>query len=168
MLRIGNINVLKEKFSLFKIRRLNFNSIDNTSNNENSKINSSLRQKKPPPKKFNPPNETMKIKIPEKEPEELNLKKYRLKDKIAEMKKDIIDLSQPVSIKENYASSYYKLNLKKEFDLLDLRNILYSYLFVRQRNGHIYLNINDFEIDVFLNKILISKIFEIGIDRSNK
>lgn len=155
-LRIRNINAIKETFALIKIEKFNFSFNDINDQNNNARIKNGLRQKKTPTKKFNPSDETMKMKIPEKEPDALNLKKFRLNDKLAEMKNDIVELSQPVSIKENYASSYYKLNLKKEFDLLDLRNILYTYLFVRQRNGHIYLNINDYECDVnfkFINNI---------------
>lgn len=48
-----------------------------------------------------------------------------------------------VKIKENYACVYYKLPIDQEFDIFKLRNLLYSYIFVRQRKGHIYLNFAD-------------------------
>jgi hypothetical protein len=108
-----------------------------------------IKVEKKMPKKFDPPQIDLKKRLPEKEPETLNYKKFKYNKELAELKTDIdrINNEKP-EIKEGYASSYYKLDLKKEFDLLDLRNILYTYLFVRQRNGHIYLNINDFGIKV--------------------
>jgi hypothetical protein len=48
-----------------------------------------------------------------------------------------------VQIKENYACVYYKLPIDQEFNLFQLRNLLYAYIFVRQRKGHIYLNFAD-------------------------
>ena len=44
---------------------------------------------------------------------------------------------------ENYVCLYYKYFLHTEFDLFNLRNLLYSYLFVKQRKGKLYLNICD-------------------------
>jgi hypothetical protein len=48
-----------------------------------------------------------------------------------------------VKIKENYACVYYKFPIDQEFDLFKLRNLLYAYIFTRQRKGHIYLNFAD-------------------------
>jgi len=146
---IKNLINFRKTPNFLKINNLNF-CINHNENNEKiiNQIKSGLRKKKTSPKKFNPPVESLKMKIPEKETETLNLKKFRYNNKLAELKKEFKDISQPAIIKENYASSYFRLNLKKEFDLLDLRNILYTYLFVRQRKGHIYLNINDFESKV--------------------
>jgi hypothetical protein len=44
---------------------------------------------------------------------------------------------------ENYAAVYFKYYLQKDFDLFSLRNLLYSYIFTRQRKGKILLNISD-------------------------
>lgn len=44
---------------------------------------------------------------------------------------------------ETYACVYYKYFMNSDFDLYKLRNILYSYLFVRQRKGNFYLNVCD-------------------------
>lgn len=57
--------------------------------------------------------------------------------------------------KDNYACVYYKYNINTEFDIFKLRNLLYSYLFVRQRRGDIYLNINDTSFLVNNNILLI-------------
>lgn len=146
-IRASNTNIL------FKLRYSSFNSQNNNNDDPilaENPINSKsvLRKKKPPIKKFNPPDNSMKYKIPEKEPEALNLKKFKHNKKLADLKKELKTFSEPPKIKEDYASTYYKLDLKKDFDLFDLRNVLYSYLFVRQRNGHIYLNINDFDCNV--------------------
>lgn len=62
---------------------------------------------------------------------------HNLSEKNKEIDKD------KVKIKENYACVYYKLPIDQEFDLFKLRNLLYSYIFVRQRKGHIYLNFAD-------------------------
>jgi len=127
------------------------------------------------PKKFDPDQSSFKKFLPEKEPETLNYKKFKYNKELAELKTDIERITrEKPEIKEGYASTYYKLDLKKEFDLLDLRNILYSYLFVRQRNGHIYLNVNDFGIKVkkiiiFFNKYKFFFIkYSIGRLRENK
>jgi hypothetical protein len=45
--------------------------------------------------------------------------------------------------KENYACMYYRHKLESEFDLFNLRNLLYSYLFAKQRTGKLHLNICD-------------------------
>jgi hypothetical protein len=60
-----------------------------------------------------------------------------------EQNKQEFEEKKKSNLLEVYASTYYKLSLSKEFDLFDLRNLFYSYLFVKQRNGHIYLNIDD-------------------------
>ena len=44
---------------------------------------------------------------------------------------------------ENYAKLYYRHKLENDFDLFSLRNLLFSYLFVKQRNGLLHLNICD-------------------------
>jgi hypothetical protein len=53
---------------------------------------------------------------------------------------------------ENYACLYYKFFLNKDFDLFSLRNLIYSYIFTKQRKGKIFLNINDtlFEVTIKL------------------
>ncbi len=147
----SNLIFKKNKFFINKINQFKFSINNNDYEKHPTHSRSGLRLKKPPPKKFIPQEKDLKMKFPDKEPEALNLKKFRYKDKIAELKKNVADIIQPATIKENYASAYYRLNLNKEFDLFELRNILYTYLFVRQRNGHIYLSINDYDYKVFPN-----------------
>jgi len=45
--------------------------------------------------------------------------------------------------KETYACMYYRHKLESEFDLFNLRNLLYSYIFAKQRTGKLHLNICD-------------------------
>lgn len=58
---------------------------------------------------------------------------------------------EKIKIDENYACVYYKFPIENEFNLFNLRNLLYAYIFVKQRNGKIYLNISDLASKVKTN-----------------
>jgi hypothetical protein len=80
--------------------------------------------------------------------------KSKLKTEIKQLDfKEKLDLPQenikpPKKEYENFAQVYYRYHLKKDFDLFDLRNLVYSYIFARQRNGKIMVNIIDSNFEV--------------------
>lgn len=47
---------------------------------------------------------------------------------------------------ENNPILYYELSLKKDFDIFDLRNFYYNYLVAKQKEGKLYINIDDSDI----------------------
>jgi hypothetical protein len=64
-------------------------------------------------------------------------------------------LDQKSRTQENYAAIYYKYDMGKEFNLFNLRNLLYTYIFVKQRNGNIYLNIGDTYYKVIIKQFIL-------------
>jgi hypothetical protein len=76
-------------------------------------------------------------------------KKFDFKEKHELPSEEEFKASQmPKKEYENYAQVYYRYHLKKDFNLFDLRNLIYSYIFTRQRNGKILLNIVDSNFEV--------------------
>lgn len=100
----------------------------NTTNNRNNLKNTN--------------NKVEKVKKP-KEKIELNV--FENFGKNLDSNKSIEDPSIP---KEVYACVYYKHKLGQELNLFNLRNIFYSYLFVKKRNGKLLLNISDLNYEV--------------------
>jgi hypothetical protein len=49
---------------------------------------------------------------------------------------------------ESFASVYYRYNLNKSFDVSAVRNLLYSFIFIKQRHGKMFLNISDSQFNV--------------------
>ena len=74
----------------------------------------------------------------------LNHKQESLPKKI-EKTTDFNDsvIPEMVNEEDNYCSIYYTLQINKSFDLFDLRDFFFSFMYAKQRKGHIYINLLD-------------------------
>ena len=56
--------------------------------------------------------------------------------------------SDQLEKEENYASIYYSLDLSRPFELFDLRDFFYSFMYSKQSRGHIYVNLLDEKLKI--------------------
>lgn len=63
-------------------------------------------------------------------------------------------IPEMVKEEDNYSSIYYTLEIDKSFDLFELRDFFFSFMFSKQRKGHIYMNILDTKFKGVINNLL--------------
>ncbi len=133
---LSNLNVLK---------RFRFNSLSNvflSTNNKNSKKVTVTKEQI----QLNNAKETLdKI----KSTQDKQVKKESIRSYLNQKKEGPIVKGEEEAIvnmvpeEDNYCSLYYSLRLDKPFDIFDLRDFFYSFMYSKSMKGHCFLNVLD-------------------------